>query len=560
MDNPPDDFTDLTDLQKQFEKTHGLAPDAVTTNDHLTNAVQALDDKIQYVPSPEDFARSLETPPPAPDFELLTKTVDVPFASSGTMTLEDAVPIGVREVQFGRDAPIEASIIGVVLFESTNEHLQLLRLPNGALVIGKLDPKGNFKVFEDSNHAQYVSRLTSRGNLSASTNTGSRVAVTYRDAPNAAKPGNAHILLAEATKRIDVGREQLEYERTKKVRRSRRLAQTAFAAVTIGVSLLPGGLADAAMDPFIRAEQVVAGAEAQIGASPETVVASATVERLLDSLDNNDSTVVEKAADAYLEQHPDALIDPETLQHALEQIQAADTVAELEAALVPLETYYGYKVNVSPNAPFDAAKYTTSEVMSALGTIPKALLDDALLTEITIGSEAEIDEPGNPRNGFYRVGEGEIHMKASTEFDEKKSGITTPVGLDNGYIVRETFIHEFAHAYDHGNVSVVSTNWEQVTGMSDDNEQHDMFVGGILGNPSVISNYARKNGTENIAENMSGLLSLRRDGLAWPDNSRAFRSEANQAMVANLIELEQEYPGISALILSNRFADRIDAK
>jgi len=282
----------------------------------------------------------------------------------------------------------------------------------------------------------------------------------------------------------------------------------------------------------------------------------------LNDLDNHNAEAVKHASDIYREQHPDAFIASSTLEHISQSIDRATSSQEIEAALRPAHEYYGYDFVVSKEIPLDAAKYTAEQIVTALSTIPKDLLNDAKLQVIGINSPDEINEGAEASSsdnvqGYYDYDEQGIHIKVNTSWDEDISRLTMPIGVSNGSVVQETFDHEFGHALTEGLPGIIPVDHSQITGDTSGDNAHDFFVGGILGLPSVISSYARTDSDENIAENISGILSQRRDGLAWPDDSRAFSSESNRSLVATLIALEKQHPGIAAPLLAHRFAGQI---
>jgi hypothetical protein len=556
MTEQPDEFKHI---EQQFHRSHGSLPDSVSAGPHIEAAIRGAN----MITPLDEYTKNLDTPPPSPDFEMTSSTLDLPFPTSNGFTLENVQPIGAREIET-KNGAIAADILGVVTFESTNEHFQILRLQNGSVTLGQLMPDGSFKLSNMPNGAsQHVTQGTGRGSLSIVAHgkeDQQRIAVRFSEGHGNPKPANPHLLLAEETRRIDVVREQSEERRRKKIRFGKNLAKVAIALVTTWAVLVPGGLADMVMDPLVTAHSVVARAEAFSGHSEKDLKAAATVESLLNDLDNNQYDAVKKAAAEYNEQHRDAFIDPIVLAHMQESIAQASSAKQIEQALQPAKERYGYDFVISPNASIDDARYTAGQILAALSTIPKDILKDAKLNSIYVDSPDEIaSQEGSEAQGYYTYDDddNQIHIKATSAFNERYSTITSPPGIANGSVVQETFDHEFGHSLDNGLPGVFNSDQTQLTGDPQGSALRDLFMGGILDSPEIISSYARTDSAEHTAEDLSGIFSQRRDGLAWPDQSRAFNSESNVSLVASLIIMEKLHPGSAATLLMHRFADKI---
>lgn len=378
------------------------------------------------------------------------------------------------------------------------------------------------------------------------------------------RAGDYKITFAEDTGYIKNPRSHAE----KKYNNDRRknIVKKLSGAAAVIATLSPGGLIDKAIDPVVDTVGVVREAgtsmhqhvyapddyfdgmdlknhpdiladinkEAEIRNAEIDKVADVAARTMLD-LDSHDYNAIQKRADEYIQRNPENFMDGTTITTMREDIAAATTNDEVLAALRPLMDFYGKEVIINTSTgevTVSSAKAIAAALVNEIGKYPKVIVEKAELDTIVIQRLNTDEKNSDIRAGDYTPYERRIRINAFSELAMVVGAVqnATPVLSDlAGVGTYEAMIaHEFAHALTGGRLS--TAYWGD--GPSDFIRD---VAGALVDYPEVISMYSRSNFAERDAENISGVLSGRADGLTHPDDSRRFVSPANKALLAKLI-------------------------
>jgi len=355
-------------------------------------------------------------------------------------------------------------------------------------------------------------------------------------------------------------------QRKRKIDRRRSIAKKFSAAAAVVATLSPGGLIDKVMDPVVDTAGVVHEAgnsmhehaytaadhfdgmdlkdypdvlaeinkEAEARNAEIDKVADVAAQTMLD-LDSHSYDAIQKRADEYVQRNPENFMDGTIISKMREHISAATTNDEVLAALRPLMDFYGKEVTINASTgevTVSSAKAIAAALVNEIGEYPRSIVENAKLDTIVIQRLNTDEKNSDIRAGDYSPYERRIRINPFSELAMAVGAVqnVTPVLGDLAGVgtYEATIAHEFGHALSGDRLS--TTYWGD--GPSDFIRD---VTGALVDYPEVISMYSRSNFAERDAENISGVLSGRADGLTHPDDSRRFVSPANKALLAELI-------------------------
>lgn len=357
-------------------------------------------------------------------------------------------------------------------------------------------------------------------------------------------------------------------ERKYKTERRRSIVKKLTGAAAVIATLSPGGLIDKAMDPVVDTAGVVREAghavhshtytaddrfdgmnlkdypdiladlnrEAEIQNAQVDKVANVAVQTMLD-LDAHNYSAIQKRADEYVQRNPGNFMEPGSITTTREHIADATTNGEILTALRPLMNFYGLNVTINDahgEVSVASSKAIANAIVNEIGTYPKTLVDKARLDTIVIDHLNTDEKNASIKGGDYNSYDEQIRINAFNDavmtFTEVTGAIPVWGDLSGANSYEAVIAHEFGHALSGGRLSTEHRGNGPLDVVRD--------IAGALGNyPDVMSMYSRENGAERSAEEISGVLSDRADGLTHPDDSRRFVSPANKALLARLIRL-----------------------
>lgn len=267
------------------------------------------------------------------------------------------------------------------------------------------------------------------------------------------------------------------------------------------------------------------------------------VAQTMEDLDAHRYDAIRERADAYRQSHADQLLSFDQREELLQRLEAAQTNGDAIAILRDFAAFYGLDAKFQTDADTSVASfdtttdasdtvYTVRAIIDSLGVIPKNTLTDSGLRTIELGS-FQLTGLGGAL-GVYRPDEGVLSIAVRSETGrgmQKAEDAWQSIDTSQS----ATVAHEWTHAdqsfgYE-GNGGVNAT--KLALGMVE-----HALRSRIVNNTESITPYASTGEKEFEAENVSGVISERTDGLAHPDVARYYHSNANRAMLKELIELD----------------------
>lgn len=515
-----------------------------------------------------------------------TKEVHV-TAHKTQVATGDLEPFGYRVLAMRGGRRLEGSIIASVSYDDQGGRLELIRDEKGSA--GMATITGDGKVLRSIDIKGHSTKL--RAGLGD-------VVVTHQ--PNAAKKWTieyqsdrenergAQLKVAENVTLRSRADELKEMQSNERREKRKKWLKRAIGAGALYFTLVPGGVIDSVADQFTGTEQTVEAAieiyepnslytlDSEIDgifikdmSDPQATLAELNRQALaewertqaagdavntsLNKLDEHNYQAILDSAMEYRDAHKNEFMDSDASAELFQLLESAQTKQEVLDALQPLGAFYGYEFVASDSIAFDALQNTAVQVADGLIILPKNFTDKAVLESIHFETPEEINE-GSPdsRAAYYSPSNKAIHLGSSNAFMSTLKDMTSTMpGAAGGFDAQSIFLHEFAHALSDGTGKVGVADYERVDGAGTaPTIIEDIFLGGILSSPQVISNYARSSGEESLAENLSGILSDRQDGLAHPDRVRTFMSPANQTMIRGLVSLEMADPGFANYLIA----------
>jgi|GEM_PF-6886707 len=521
--------------------------------------------------------------------EVIVPTKEVQLGVRGAQVIHGELePFGYRVLMMRGGRKLEGNIVASIAYDDEGGRCEVIRDENGNNGVATISGEG--KVTRSANVNSYSTKVRAGLGDVYLTHTDTaedKWTIEYRaDREN---ERGAQLSVAETVSvqaKSEVMKESKEKERAEK--RSKWLKR-AIGAGAIYLTLMPGGMIDSVADQFTTSKETISSsaealkpdfetldserdgiplreypnAEAELAkangekqaAWEKTLAASEVVESTMDNLDNHEyQSIIDKALE-YQASHTESILSSETTAETFDALEQAETKEEVLAAVDKLEDFYGYNFHASEAVSFEALKRTVSATAEGLVVLPKTLTEKAALTDIYFETTEEVmastgDKPGVA--AYYSFDKKEIHMGSVDTVSAiiKDVGSKIPGSQGGGYDEKTTFIHEFGHALDAGDADVGFVEFDTHNLNNPLDTVRDTFVGGILSTPQVISTYSRANHEESYAENISGVLSDRPDGLAHPDTVRQFTSPANQTLLSNLIRIEASDPGLANYLVA----------
>jgi len=497
--------------------------------------------------------------------EVLQPTQHIHLRAHNTQVVKGELePFGHRVLAMRGGRLLEGDIIASIVYDDEGGRCELIRDEKGNVGMATITPEG--KVIRSLDMKGYDAKLRAGlGDVYVThqTQKNAQWSIEYRN--DRENERGAQLSVAET---VSIrSRAEIHKENRDKEKRENRLKwlKRAVGAGAIYIALMPGGLADSIADQFVGTEQTVQAAiEVYQPNSPDgqgewerTQAAGEVVNQTLQQLDDHEYQAILDDAMEYRDAHKEEFMNPEVAIDVFANLDGAQTKEEALAALAPLGSFYGYEFIVSDEVSLDALKYAAAEVVDGLVVLPKNFTDKAVLESIYFETPGEVNEGnssdfGGGRAAYYSPSNKAIHMSASNQVLSTFKDLTSTLpGAAGGFDQQSIFLHEFAHALSDGSGKVGVGDNEKVGGAGTaPTIIEDLVVGGILRNPQVISNYARTDGEESLAENLSGLLSDRDDGLRHPDMPGEFNSRANQTMIRGLVGLEMADPGFANYLIA----------
>ena len=563
--------SELENLGQQFQESHGTPPTHVEVPDFIKKAVDGLNQHpvmastIGPVETIEYMQTAIVGEVVCSDAETDMPVKQVPLEKYNTVLAKTELePFGRRLIQMRHGGVFEGDLLASISVDPYGKRCEVLRDIEGPLA---------FALINSEDKVQRVVRLDSeQGSVRAglgeifvthNAQDTDRWILEYRADPQTQQ--QAKLTISESVEVIDTRTQRdAELKERKRLKRRRWLTGLVGSAAVVG-TLVPGGLIDIVSDPFVTSEDTVRNAIEVLhpdSNSPEAIAewlkiqtASVAVEHTLADLDENDYQSIINRAEEYKNSHADEFIEREAVNTILEQILSAQTRSEVQQAVSAVGQFYGYDFVLSDAASVDALKYTSTEVVQELTTLPKGLASQAELQTIYLETVEEVNvgaQNDSGRSGYYNFDDKAIHVISVDAATATKDSIFSIPGSFVAFDVGNTFAHEFAHALDFGDIGIGIA--QENTGVGEDkkteNTVQDVFWGGILDYPQVVSSYSRSNERESKAEILSGIFTDKSNGLAHPDEVRSFVSPANKLSIANLVTLESFDPGLADYLVA----------
>jgi len=285
-------------------------------------------------------------------------------------------------------------------------------------------------------------------------------------------------------------------------------------------------------------------------------------------LDTHNSQNIDQRAAEFKKRNADQLMPAETVQSYRERLNQAKTPDEAMSVLNEFMGFYGKGAQFlmqdedsdgkgaskfDPNSSTEDVVWLAQQFINTFSYLPKGL--------VQLGQFDSVRFTGAPSSwsteGFYSSdgkGSGTINFpvlsRASRVFD---AGVNLlPDSMVDPANVPHNILHEFAHSFDWAGTSLT------FRGESDDEGEVTYILRDIVQLPDQQSGYAASADpsvrmVERRAENFAAALDvIDSNGLAHPDQWRAFISTANTNRLRVLVELEAMYPGFTDYLASLR--------
>jgi hypothetical protein len=392
--------------------------------------------------------------------------------------------------------------------------------------------------------------------------------------------GGVDIKVAEASHPID--RRKLDRPEVKKERRHNRMRRVAkimgvfFAARAL---LLPGGLVDDLADPLHDGSSIIDDRKLddvdpdstvdglRVGDHPDLLESqqeyidqhNQAVERLgdvFDALDNHDYESIHQMANEYEEQNSEQIFPQGRLETIKSDLESASTPEEVMDILNEFADFYDKNVDfydpegntyknfdrLKPESvEIEFLKNTANNIISAYQNLPRDLIRSARFNSILLAGGGSAMESLGGTQAFYQSYDSSLVLRvdsAGTNRGSSLHDLSMPDRIENSDAER-LILHETGHA-------------------SDDDLMHDHHAGegrfninpsfaltSLIGHQNRASLYGAGEGrAENVADNFANTLST--DLINHPDFVRLFTSEASQDEVELMLDLEKEFPGMTA--------------
>lgn len=334
-----------------------------------------------------------------------------------------------------------------------------------------------------------------------------------------------------------------------KQRKGRRIRRWLAGLALVHAANTSGGGIDMAMDALSDAGTVVEQEfPAHPGVSPDQKRAVGEVARTMQDLDDGNYEAIEARAAAFKEQNKDQFLPDTELNNFQSRVEAAQSHNEVVKVVNEFMHFYGKSAgaqaagtkNVDPFDPANIELKTFQRqalgVIDAYSFLPKKYVEDSKFDRLSFSGTIH-DENFDPE-GHYDPGDKTIRIVSADHLED-----IIDDARDNA---EELTQHETAHAQDkesHDEPHSQDAGFSDVAGYA---------VRWVIEAPKDVSLYASANRgthTEPYAESAAGILAGENNMLAHPDDARRFNSEANKQLLAHLVELDKEFPGISDYIV-----------
>lgn len=486
----------------------------------------------------------------------------------------------------GKERTIEATTLATITMDKCEAcHFIVVRTISG--LTGVIEERDGQMISLGS--------IENKGSITVQMSNGTRFA-TIRQAGGLDKKGNDQILIEknytitsndikvtvpvrEAAVRGNHTDDSDIKEHTRKWRKAKKVI--AGVALAYG-ALQSGGLVDEVLDGFNDAHSTVFEAENHYSIgnqldgvynfNPEPIneanEAIDAVARTMDDLDAHNYDAIQDRAQEFLAAYPGEILAEDAIDSFSDSLEAAESLEDIKASVKTLEDFYGFtfvipKTDSGTHVNVAMARNTIHQIQRALARLPRSLVSDsAQLRKVEIvAKEDDADFKDTSAQAYYDSYSKSITMFAKTSAGESLLAALGQVpGSQDGGHVDDNFLHELGHALadsqerlDIVNHDVLrtDTNFDDAPSFNVIHTGIDIVKGGILKHPDTISTYSRENSDENAAENIGGVLAASRNaGLAPPDHTREYTSEANKTMLRTLIGFQRMMPGLADYLVS----------
>lgn len=343
--------------------------------------------------------------------------------------------------------------------------------------------------------------------------------------------------------------------------------------------LLPGGAIDDVLDRFHHASNSLGG-EMQGDVDPDTVMDgvrvgdhpdwladeqeivdehNSAVERVrtvMGALDEHDDARVQELAGEFKEAYGDQLIGEERVNEILRDIESSDSASATIRIIGDFLRFYDKEVGFYEDNTIDSfnnndLKGTARNIIAAYQLLPRDLLasarfDSVLLTEPEHGIAGSALSSIAGAAAMYTGYDLVINVNdAVTRTGREAHDFMVPDRFENAEQVR-IILHETGHSMDdelHDELFYSDRSDEEEQKM---NFSPSFFLTYIIGHPNRSTFYGSGMEREDYADTVSHVLDP--EFIDHPDFVRFFTSEASEREMRILIQLEEEYPGITAYL------------
>ncbi|HZL07710.1 MAG TPA: hypothetical protein VFC50_00765, partial [Candidatus Dormibacteraeota bacterium] len=358
-------------------------------------------------------------------------------------------------------------------------------------------------------------------------------------------------------------------ERGKRRDRYTRIGAAALAIASFKAVTLPGGIYDHVMDGSNNAQKYVesklSGLEnydnstTVIGNSDgtETVIdgnvmtaeyrrAVDRVARSMGDLDGHRFQTIIGRAQRYEQTHKSEIMRDATIKQYQARLAASKNTDQSLAVMDDFLSHFNAVSSVSPtlsaaeteSSGFNSdIQYAGTQIIDAFGRLPSSIIKKA------IGSNPDIQ--GGIQFAFgENLGGVNLYGTAVADWDGTNIVLRSTerilgIPMTN---YRKTLDHELSHAL-FGSPLDYSANH---TAYSDITTRIENFGSDLLGAPEFTSDYATSSKDEETAEDGSDIL---RGDITNPDHVLDFTSRSNLTRLKVLVELEDDFPGVTDYIL-----------